>query len=326
VHRPATTFEPHEKLNRHWSLQLPRSIQIAVAAEAADAILRHIDQVEGIVGITRQRNASVNPPGDVLSIQTSNDAMQPVFSELQKLGIHTKGIIHTSDLNCLLSPSEESRIESESNEATWDEMASLLRQDTNLDFNFLALMLFSGSVAATGLWADKLHLVIGAMVIAPAFEPLIRIPFGIVADLRPTAMRGLVSSLVGYLMLIIGAGIAVLVLRVVDAGSGATLETRTWVEYWSSFSAPGTFAPVLGGLAGAIVLCGLRPVLTTGVMITLALVPSMAIVGMGLATADFSLAGKGFIRWAADAGLVIGMGSIVFWLKQKFVHRRRAIG
>ena len=303
---------------------MPRSIEIAVSAEMADSIVQCINEIDGVVGLSRQRNASIDPPGDVLTIQTTNDASRPVFKALERLGVQHAGTILTSELSCLISRTHQEKIDSESNETVWDEMASLLRLDTNIDFNYLALMFLAGAIAAVGLWADKLHLVIGAMVIAPAFEPLIRIPFGLVSGLRSLAKRGMKSGLVGYLMLIMGAGMAALVLQWIDPKSNMVLEGQTWVSYWSSFTSTGIFVSVLGAAAGAVVVCGLRSVLTTGVMITLALIPSMSIVGMGIATADFTLAGKGLSRWAVDAALVLTVSAVILILKQKLVHRRRA--
>jgi uncharacterized membrane protein len=302
---------------------MPRSIELAVCAEKADAIIQCLDEIEGVVGLARQRNASIAPPGDVLTIQTTNDGSRAVFATLEKLGVHQEGTILTSDLTCLISPAHQDEIGSESSETIWDEMAFLLRLDTNIDFNYLALMFLAGAIAAGGLWADKVHLVIGAMVIAPAFEPLIRVPFGLVSGMRLLAMRGVKSSLIGYAMLIVGAGIATLVLQWIDPKPDAVLENQVWVSYWSSFTPTGVFISLLGAAAGAVVVCGLRSVLTTGVMITLALIPGMSLVGMGIATADFQLAGKGFSRWAVDAALVLMLSAIVLGLKQTFVHRRR---
>lgn len=305
---------------------MPRSIQIAVPAEVADAVLQGIDGIDGIIGVNRQRGTSIEPPGDVLVIQSSNDALRHIFSLLEKLNVHKQGTILTSDAKCLVSSKGKDQIESETNETVWDEMASLLRLDTNIDFNYLSLMFLSGAVAAVGLWADTLHLVIGAMVIAPAFEPLLRIPLGLVSGLRSLARRGAVSAAIGYFMMILGAMLAVLILPMIEPTKSTVLETRSWVGYWSTFTPSGVLVSAFGAIAGAIVVSGLRSVLTTGVMITLALIPSMSIVGMAIVTADAELAGKALLRWAVDAALVILLSTLVLGIKQKFVHRRRAIG
>jgi hypothetical protein len=48
---------------------MPRTIEVSVSPEKVDAILRRVQGVEGVVGIARQRGASLRPPGDILSIQ-----------------------------------------------------------------------------------------------------------------------------------------------------------------------------------------------------------------------------------------------------------------
>lgn len=80
-----------------------------------------------------------------------------------------------------------------------------------------------------------------------------------------------------------------------------------------------------GAIAGAVVISGQRSVLTTGVMITLALIPSMGLVGVAASTFDFALAAKGALRWTIDALLVIVANGVVFALKRKYVHRRSAV-
>jgi hypothetical protein len=307
---------------------MARSIQVAVPAELADSVLSQLNGVDGILGVARQRNASISPPGDVVIIQTSNDAVRVVIGKLSELGVPSRGSIITSELKSVVSPAHQKNVDDESNETGWEEIAVLLRQETNIDANFLALTFFAGAIAAVGLWADKIHIIVGAMVIAPAFEPLLRIPFGIIAGLHRMARIGVLSSVAGYFMIFIGGVITLLILRAFDSGAsgGADLTTRSWVSYWSSFSVTGVLASVLGATGGAFVVAGLRSVLTTGVMITLSLVPSITIVGMAIANGNLALAGDAFARWALDAALVIFMSAIVLGVKQKMTHRRRSAG
>lgn len=305
---------------------MPRSIQVAGPASLIDAVCERLPGMEGVTGYSRLRAASLQPPGDRLSIDATNDATRRVFALLDELRVHEHGSIGTSELQSLVSPGHQDEIESETNETVWDEMASLLRQDTNIDFNFLSLMFLAGAIAAGGLWSDKLHLIVGAMLIAPAFEPLLRMPFGLVAGMPRLARGGAIAGLVGYLMLLAGAALTALVLNLVEPGTSASLATHQWVGYWSSFSSPGVLLSVFGACAGAIVVSGLRSVLTTGVMVTLALIPSLSLAGMALVLGEFALAAHGFFRWIVDAVLVIVFGGAVLALKQKFVHRRRATG
>jgi hypothetical protein len=304
---------------------MPRSIQFSVSPESADLVQDRLRDQPGIMGLSRHRGASVQPPGDILLVNTSNDAARQVFTLIEELHVDPATILVSSH-TALVSFNNPDPVERETNEALWEEMSSHLRQDTNIGFNYLTMMMLAGAVAAVGLWADMLHIVVGAMVIAPAFEPLVRLPFGLVIGPGKLALRGLWSTLAGYSMIAVGGAIAVLLLQWVDTQASLELSSRRWVRYWSSFSTTGVMASVFGALAGAIVISGLRSVMTTGVMIALALVPSMAIVGMGLAAGDFSVIGGGFARCAADAALVITAAALVLGGKQIVLHRRIALG
>jgi hypothetical protein len=304
---------------------MPRIIQVSVSPDIADALLKRLDGVSGLIGLSRTRGAALQPPGDVLSIQVTNDATRAVFALLEDLRVHESGSIATSDPRCMVAPGHRKVLDRESNETVWDEMAFLLRQDTNLAFNYLGLMFLAGAIAAAGLWADMLHIVIGAMVVAPGFEPLVRLPFGVIAARSELATRGALSTAAGYAMIALGGAVTLVVLRLVDPSADPDISSRQWVQYWSSFTAPGIVNSVLAAAAGAIVISGLRSVLTTGVMIALALIPSMTIVGMALVSGDLALMRAGFARWLADAGFVILLSAVIFGYKQATLHRRRAV-
>ena len=304
---------------------MPRSIEVSLAPDKADALLERVRGMEGVASLARQRGASLQPPGDIVTIHTTNDATRQVLEAVDDLSVLENGSVTTSAPRSILSPDHRSQLDNESNETVWDEMAFLLRQDTNVSPNYLALMALAGAIAAVGLWTNTLHIVVGAMVIAPAFEPLVGLPFGLIAGPRRLVGSGLRSTASGYLMLAGGAALSVLILQLVDPSRSAELETRSWVQFWSTPTATGIVASTFAGAAGAFVVSGQRAVLTTGVMIALALIPSMAIAGMAVAVGDFSLAGRGFIRWAIDAALVIIASGIVTLVKRVYLHRHRAL-
>ncbi len=304
---------------------MPRVIEVAVSPQKTDALIEQLRDLDGVVGLGLQRGASLDPQGDVVTIHATNDGTRNVLDLLVEMRVTEGGSIQTSQPRSLISPQYQNGIDRESNETIWEEMAFLLRLDTNLAANYLLLMALSGGVAAVGLWTNTLHIVIGAMVIAPGFEPLLRIPFGLVAGPRVLASRGLTSTLAGYGSLAVGAAITLLVLRLVDPGTSTDLETRSWVRYWSSVTGSGVVLSLIAGAAGAVVVTAQRSVLTAGVMIALALIPSMSIVAMAAVTGDFPLAGRGLMRWAVEAGSVLVAGALVLGLKQLLVHRRAAL-
>lgn len=304
---------------------MPRIIEISAPQEKTDTLIERVRDLDGVVGLSLQRHGSLAPPGDVVVIRATNEGTRAVLDILNDLNLQDGGSITTSEPRSLIARQYQNGLDRESNETVWDEMAFLVRRDTNISANYLTVMALAGGVAAVGLWNDTLHIVVGAMVIAPAFEPMIRIPFGWIAGPRVMASRGLISTLAGYLMLALAAALTYWISRAVDPTAPAELAARSWIRYWSSVSATGVIVAFWAGAAGAVVICSQRPVLSTGVMIALALIPAMAIAGMALAAGEFALAGQGLLRWAVDTVCVLVASSIVLGLKHTLVHRRQAL-
>lgn len=305
---------------------MPRTIEVRVGPDEADQILERVQEIDGVVGLARQVGASIRPPGDILTIQTTNDASRAVMLVLRELGAaEGGGLIQTAAPRSLVSRPHQRKIDRETNETTWNEMASLLRSDTNNSQNYLATMFLAGAICAVGLWTDTLHVIVASMVIASAFEPVVRISFGLVAGPRSLVSSGLASTVAGYVLLALGGASALLILRVMDPSAASELASRRWVQYWTHVPATGVLVSVLAGAAGTFIVIGQRSVLSTGVMIALALIPGMSIAGMGLASGDLTLAGQGLLRWGVDAGVILAVSGILIAVKKAVLHRQRAL-
>lgn len=66
---------------------MPRVIEITAPAKKADVILRRVEGVDGVVGMARQRGAALQPPGDIVSLQTTNDGTRFVLEILDDLNV-----------------------------------------------------------------------------------------------------------------------------------------------------------------------------------------------------------------------------------------------
>jgi len=228
-------------------------------------------------------------------------------------------------LRSLISPPDQNAINRESSETIWEEMLFLLREQSNLDLNFLLLMMCAGGTTAVGLWTNTLYIILAGQVLGLHYKPLVRIRFGLITGRPISAWRGLLASIAGFSMMAFGAALTLLVLRVVDPKYALDLDTRSWVHHFSSVTHSAVLLSAIAAAAGAVIIISQPLVLLTGVYIALALVPSMSLVGMGLASGDLPLARKGLVHWAVDVALVILIGAIVLGLKQALVHHRRTL-
>lgn len=306
---------------------MPRTLEIACPHDRTDDLVERLRNLDGAIGLSLQRGASLQPPGDLVTVKVTNPAADDVLNEVSELlDGRDDYSISTSEPDYVIAPPDFDAVDRETNEVTWESVASEFRKESNLEFNFILLMALAGAIASGGLWTDRLHIVVGAMVIAPGFLPLLRLPFGLLMGPRTMVSRGSAALLSGYTALALSAAVSFWVLQAIDPSRSTELESREWIRYWSTLSAPSVFVSLAAGAAGAMVVTAGRTVLTAGVMIALALVPTMAITGMALAAGDFSLAAEAAGRWLVDVVSVIAAGALVFVVKQALIHNRRGLG
>lgn len=300
---------------------MPRKLEITLPTSRVQRFLERVQDEEGITTLSISGTPPLLPQGQTLVSLTGSNALAKHVHHILE-GDEFDGVsISSSELRGVVTTgTSRHALDGESSELTWEELGFFLRKETNPTLNFFLLMGLCGAMAAIGLWQDMLHFVIGAMVLAPGFEPLLRIPFAFVAP-RVHAARGAVATLGGYGTLVASAFLFTFLMAAIEP-SDALLRDRAWVRFWSSTGPASVLMAIVGGLAGAATVSADRPVLTAGVMIALALVPSSAIVGMSLAAWDLELMGGAVVRWLTDAVLVATAGGLLFALKKRFGHRR----
>ncbi len=302
---------------------MPRTIEITVGAGEADALLEHVKAVDGVISVRVDRGASLEPAGDVVHIVTTTPAAQDVMRFLDGLlnTGKTFSVVTTEPLSILTTRHSRAVVD-DPNEATWEEIELTLADESNMTVSGLALMAMAGVIAAAGLRTGSLHVVIGAMLIAPGFEPITRISLGVVT--RGIALRhGIRDVIKGYAALVVAAAATSLVITAATRAPAPSYFTaESLVSYWSKLSIPGLLASIAAGTAGAVLISVNRSILTAGVMVALALIPAAALAGMALVAGEWRLAGLAALRWAVDVASVAVFSALVFAWKRRTVHRR----
>ncbi|MGE0081639.1 MAG: DUF389 domain-containing protein [Thiohalomonadaceae bacterium] len=306
---------------------MTRVVQITAPAPKVDEILAHVRGMEGVLEVQAQRGGSLQPRGDVLSLVVTNQAVFPLMSMLDRLGVtdSTDMAVVITELRALVSVAARGAVAEEHSEAMWEEMEAELAKGSNMAGNALVVMLVSGLLAGIGLGTGALHLVFAAMLIAPGFEPFMRIALGLVARSR-SGWRGLRAAAKGYIAVFIGAGLSTLLLKILAigpfSGAEAYLPVRGLVNYWTSISATALVVAALGAVAGTLLVAANRAVLTGGVMVALSLIPSITIAGMALAAGDWDLLLDGLWRWALEVLMVTAFSVATLWWKRVNIQRR----
>lgn len=309
---------------------MQKKVEITVPSGRTDELIDRIRDLDGLIGLRVSRDTSLQPSGDVISAVLSNRALHALMRVLddRRIGHDPDSSATTTQVASVMSPQVAEGIGSETSDLTWEEIELEMAKESNMTANALLLMMIGGAIAAVGIVNSTLHLVIGAMIVSPGFEPITRISLGVVT--RTNAWRrGLLDVAKGYTALVIGAVVATLALYLLGKSppveEGSYLASGALVSYWTTITGAGLFVSVLAGAAGAILLKSDRSVLTVGVLIALALVPSATLVGVGVVTAEMELVGRALLRWALDVALVAAGALPVFVWHARRVGRRSGI-
>jgi hypothetical protein len=307
---------------------MPRIVEVTLPPNQTNELIARVKQLDHVISIRIQRNISLKPPGDVVAIGITNRSLSSLLMVLDELGL-TYGeatSVSGSRPEFLMSRSETHAIRADSSESNWEEMENSLNSESTMTFSSCVTMAISGMIATCGLMTNAIHLVAGAMVIAPGFEPISRIALGIVTQ-NATWKRGATDTAKGYLSLIAGAALSVFLLKLLGYeppdSQGTYLPEGVLLQYWTSTSSVALLVSVLAGIAGAILIINHRSVLTAGVMIALALIPAGALVGIGLATGDVGLAGTGASRLLIEGIIVLFSSLLVYGWKRHRSEKRR---
>ncbi len=178
-------------------------------------------------------------------------------------------------------------------EERFRDLFAALREDAHINGTYIVLMLLSALLATIGLFLSSSSVVIGAMLLAPLMAPIMSLSMGLVRQDDRLALRSIRKILVG---IAIALGTAAL-FSVMIAHKPVTAEMS------------GRLNPSLLDLAVAIV-AGLAAAYTksfkeilqslAGVAIAVALVPPLAVAGIGLGRGDLLFFSQAFLLFLTN--------------------------
>ncbi|WP_227380564.1 TIGR00341 family protein [Haladaptatus halobius] len=266
-----------------------RSIKIRVPAEKQAAVLEILDD-EGIdFDITTEisnRNYAA-----VVSFPLPTNAVEPVLDRLRENGgLDEDTYMIIVDAETVIAPHFESLKERYAAETPGEGRIAreeLYTRANNLvpDFGtYLIMTIISAVVAAIGLLVNSPAIVVGSMVIAPLLGPAMETSVGTVTSDREMFFHGLKLQLIGFAVAIISAIlISLLVKTTALLPSGVNVVELSQVKGRLSPDFLSLIVALGAGIAGALSLSTGVSTALVGVMIAAALIPPIALVGIGIA-------------------------------------------
>jgi hypothetical protein len=309
---------------------MPRSIEATLPSGDAAALVRQLQSMDGVLGIDLLKDAALKPPGDILRVQITNRTYPGLMRVFDEHGIGTRDgtSFSGSEPVMLVSASSRSTLTNDSSEATWEEMEQVIGKNSNTTVSALLVMAIAGVLATIGIASNALHLVLAAMLIAPGFQPLVRIMLGVCA--QGTAWRrGLRDTLLGYTSLVLAATVTSWLLLLAGKSplgdEASYLPPDVLMSYWLRITPTSEVVSFVASVGGALLIASNRAVLTAGVMVGLALVPGATILGIGLGTGLTDIALAGLQRWLLEAANVLAGSLLVFGAIRLTRQRRRML-
>lgn len=305
-----------------------RTIEIALAPQGTDRLLAELKAIPHVMCLSVRRGVSIKPPGDVVVVQTLNRGADAVMRAVAVASRRGPISVATAELASLSDIEHQDAIDTDVDEAIWEELEAGLRHQGRVTPNYLALMALGGLLAGAGLLAiDEPALpmtaAIAAAVVAPGFEPLAKIPLGLILKRREVLWRGVRSTVAGYSVLIAASALVYGLLWTLGAAPEAgKLAESSAVSHIASPSWPDLLVSTCGALSGVVIQAAFRRSVIAGALIAMRMIDAAALVGLALAVGRLDLAGQGLGRLGIDVLLIVAAGLLVFGLKQAFVHQR----
>ena len=302
-----------------------RTIEITVPDGSTPGLVKELEGSEHVIGLAVLRGASVKPPGDVVVVHALNRGVDDVLKCAALAGERGPISVVTSQVASIIDPQHQDAVDRDVDEAIWEEAETGLRHQGRVTPNFLALMALGGAIATAGLVAESVPQAIAfvaASIIAPGFEPIAKVPLGLVLRRWNVVRRGLLAAGVGYAVLVLAAALMFLALHWGGVVSVDEFVANPEVERIAHPTLAETLVSACAAVAGVIMVLAYRESVIAGPLIALVLIPAAALIGAALAAGRPALAGEGLERLTLDAALIVGLGALVVWIKQVTVHRR----
>jgi Domain of unknown function (DUF389) len=301
-------------------------IDLTVPSAGADEVVERLESHDGVLALMRQRDGSVKPPGDVLTVHVLNRAIDDVLAVAERAREHGPVTVATVRTESVVATGAQDAVEDDADESPWEEFERTLRHHGRLSTNYLVLMALGGAIAVAGLLSPPVPQALAlaaSAIIAPAFEPVAKLAVAVLRLSPQRIGRALVSVVVGYLLLAAAGGVAFLVLRALGLAKPGVLASSEGVHMVVDPTAADWLVGAGGAVAGLVIITSFREAVLAGALIALALVPAAGLIGVGLVAGDLELALGGLKRAAADMGLVVVLGGAVVLIKDRLHHGHR---
>lgn len=203
-----------------------------------------------------------------------------------------------------IQPRDEEKAKEHERVAAREEIVTTSEQGTRLSRTFFVLATTSALIATGGLLMSNVAVVVGAMVIAPVFQPLVGVATGVAIGRPKLALLGARSISIALLIAFVVGALLTLLTPLVHMNE--SLSARADLHIYDILVALGA-----GAAAGYTITRNDRTAFI-GIVVAASIVPTACAMGIGLADGQFDLLRASAITVGANVVSVVVAIVLVF--------------
>lgn len=203
------------------------------------------------------------------------------------------------------------------NEINHEEIVPLVNEDGRMTSRYSFMVTMSCAIAILGLLLSSPAVVIGAMLISPLMGPIMSLGFSLcIVDLRQMR-KALIAIVLGFIFSVGIAAFIVLISPITDPTPEILARTK-----------PNLFdllVAIFSGMAGGYATIRQKGATIVGVAIATALMPPLAVVGYGIATATWPIAQGAFFLFMTNLlAISLSVTLMAKWYGFKSNHHKKS--
>ena len=295
-------------------------LRIFVPETLSDAVVDCSTGELGVAEVSRQRGASVVPPGDVIHVLLARESVEALVEKLHALNVQEQGSISVSMPELVLSDRADKATAAAPGEGAdaviWDEVSRQTGEDSRLTWSYLAFLVLATQLAAIGIVTDSTIAIVGAMAVGPEFGPLAALAVALVQRQWKLGRRAALALGVGFPVAMLAAAftawlsvpLGLFPADVLDRGSAAD-----FIYHPGPYS---LIVAVLAGIAGMLSVISRRSAALVGVFISVTTVPAAGFVAVALVLGEFEKAAGSALQLALNlVGIVVAAVAVLVFYR-----------
>jgi len=182
-----------------------------------------------------------------------------------------------------------------------------LREDAQLNSTFMTLLILATMIATFGLYINSAGVIIGAMLLAPLMQPIVSASMGLLRQDSTMLLKSIKSISFGVLAVLFSAMVIALLLPMEQLTSEMNGRLSPTIL--------DMFVAIISGIAAAYAKSNEKIIGSlAGVSIAVALVPPIAVSGIGLGWGDWSMFYSAFLLFVTNLVGIIMAAALTFMM------------